>query len=357
MAKKKQEELTGHLEEAQPVADVEQLKEAAPRLYEDAAPAEIAPVKVKAVAIKTGPILRGEKGERILALQAALAMHGYLQPRSMKADGSFDGIAGPELLICAYNYALERNFNYHDDEWRSIPEAVVTQALSNQPVYVRGVDVAKYQPVFDFDAAKAYGMSFAVIKATDIGHESNNSFTDALFKTHWQNAAEAGVPKTGYMFWHPALDPIKQALYFIAQTAAMYQSGNCLRPVIDVERNDKVSPKEVNLRLQKVIDTLTAHFGKTPIIYTSRRVCLEQGIKVGGECPVWLAYYVPTRDIDPSPSKKNPQPTFRVGPPVPDQWSDWKIWQSGYGPHYPGLRDGDEIDRNLVKGDLADLML
>lgn len=344
-AKKTQEEVTGHTLEA-PAEQQEAL--AAP----EEPKADVAPVP--ASDWKKGPILRGEKGPRVLAVQGALLKHSYLLPRSLKADGSLDGIAGPELIIGCYNYALERKFSYHDDEWTSIPEAVVTQLLSEQPVYARGVDVARYQPGFDMAQAKRYGTSFAFIKATDITNDGG-SFTDSLFRTHWQSATDAGMAKGAYLFWHPALDPVKQANYFIAQTKALYQPGD-LRPVIDVERNDKMPAKEVNRRLQLLIDTLKAHFGVAPIIYTSRRVCLEQGITVGGECPVWLAFYVDKRDVDPG-AKKDFRETFRVGPPVPAQWKDWDIWQSGYGKVLPGLRDDLEIDRNLAKTSMTSFRL
>jgi GH25 family lysozyme M1 (1,4-beta-N-acetylmuramidase) len=304
-------------------------------------------------AVGQGPIVKGEKSDRVLAVQKSLEKLSYLQPGSKKADGSFDGICGPELLNTSYNYALERNFNYHDDAWTSISEPMIKQILSSQPYLTRGVDMAHYQPVVDWAVMKSRGTSFGIIKATDIGHETGNSFTDSSFKMHWQNAVAAGVPHGAYMFWHPALDPIKQADHFIMQTGTLYHAGDIV-PVIDVERNDKLSAKEVNKRLQQVIDRLKAHFDKPPMIYTSKRVCDEQGITVGAECPVWLAYYVPARDVDPGP-KKDMQPTFRVGPPLPKQWKDYNIWQSGYGPDLPGVPS--EIDRNLLKNNLSTILL
>ena len=290
---------------------------------------------------------RGASGAQVIALQQVLEHQGYLQPASKKADGSWDGICGPELINAAYQYTLERNFTYHDDAvWTEIPDGCVQTALGIQPVYGRGVDVARYQPKVDYAKLKRGGVSFAFIKATDFQHEKDRGFVDSMFHEHWQGASNAQMPKGAYMFWHPALDPEAQADFFIRQVQPMYRAGD-LRPVIDVERNDKISSYEVNRRLQVVIDRLIAHFGVPPIIYSSCRVCVEQGITVGAECPWWLAYYVGVVDVDPGP-KKDMQPTYKSGPPLPAQCKEWAIWQSGYGPRLPGC-ESTEIDRDLMR--------
>jgi len=289
---------------------------------------------------------KGEKGPQVVALQTALENLNYLQPASKKADGSFDGICGPELINTTFQYAMERNFNLaNDPQWTTeIPDVYVAQAQTLQPVYGRGIDIAHYQPVVDWKRLQEGGVNYAFIKATDFSGKGNG-FVDSMFYTHWDNATKAGCKKGAYMFWHPAFDPAAQADYFIKQTKRVYRPGD-LRPVIDVERNDKLSKAEVNKRLQVVIDRLKASFGVPPIIYTSKRVCDEQRIEVGGECPVWLAFYVPAYDTDPGP-KKDMQTTFRVGPPLPSQWKRFDIWQSGYGPRLPGC-ETTECDRDLM---------
>lgn len=296
---------------------------------------------------------KGEKGARVLALQTALKNLNYLQPASTKADGTLDGICGPELINTTFQYAMERNFNLaNDPQWTSeIPEVYVAQAQTMQPVYGRGVDVARYQPNVDWTKLQKGGISFAFIKATDFT-QTGNGFVDSMFFKNWELATQAGCKKGAYMFWQPGDDPKVQADYFIRQTKKVYRPGD-LRPVIDVEHNDKLTKAEVNRRLQVVIDTLKAEFGVPPIIYTSKRVCDEQRIEVGGECPVWLAFYVPAYDTDPGP-KKDVQVTFRVGPPLPSQWKTWDIWQSGYGPRLPGCETTD-IDRDLMRDPAATL--
>src|SRR4051812_44035850 len=60
---------------------------------------------------------------------------------------------------------------------------------------VHGVDVSKYQGEIDWQAAKASGVRFAWIKATEGGDHM-----DEKFYQNWQNAKAAGVPRGAYHF-------------------------------------------------------------------------------------------------------------------------------------------------------------
>ena len=58
-----------------------------------------------------------------------------------------------------------------------------------------GIDVATWQGVIDWTKAKADGVDFAIIKATQGYAESSNSylFNDVQFKNNITNAPKAGV--------------------------------------------------------------------------------------------------------------------------------------------------------------------
>jgi lysozyme len=55
---------------------------------------------------------------------------------------------------------------------------------------VHGTDVSKYQTSVDWAQAKAAGISFAFIKATEGGDR-----VDDYFHEHWRGAKAAGVPR------------------------------------------------------------------------------------------------------------------------------------------------------------------
>lgn len=61
-----------------------------------------------------------------------------------------------------------------------------------------GIDAARYQPRIDFAKAKAAGVRFAILKATE-----GATYTDPKFVTHWRGAVAAGVLVGAYHFFRP----------------------------------------------------------------------------------------------------------------------------------------------------------
>ena len=62
---------------------------------------------------------------------------------------------------------------------------------------VHGTDVSKYQTSVDWHDAKAAGISFAFIKATEGGDRVDDNFAE-----HWRSAKAAGVPRGAYHFYY-----------------------------------------------------------------------------------------------------------------------------------------------------------
>ena len=75
---------------------------------------------------------------------------------------------------------------------------------------VHGTDVSKYQTSVDWPAAKASGISFAFIKAT----EGGDRFDD-YFNEHWRRTKAAGVPRAAYHFFYFCTPAAQQARWFI----------------------------------------------------------------------------------------------------------------------------------------------
>lgn len=76
---------------------------------------------------------------------------------------------------------------------------------------VHGTDASKYQGPVDWKAAKAAGISFAFVKATEGGDR-----LDDYFHEHWRGTRAAGIPRSAYHFFyfcrpvaaeHPLVDP------------------------------------------------------------------------------------------------------------------------------------------------------
>ncbi|MFZ1480635.1 MAG: GH25 family lysozyme, partial [Paracoccaceae bacterium] len=70
------------------------------------------------------------------------------------------------------------------DGWNGKPPAAYA---------VHGIDVAKYQTGIDWATARANGVNFAFIKATEGGDR-----VDEMFRDHWRGAGRAGVARGAY---------------------------------------------------------------------------------------------------------------------------------------------------------------
>src|SRR5689334_20908854 len=120
------------------------------------------------------------------------------------------------------------------DQTSAIEQASI--ACANGPV-VHGMDVSSYDTVDDWAAARAAGIEFAFVRATD-----GLQFKDPAFADYWAGAKSAGVIRGAYQFFRPAQDPIAQADLLLSR--APYEPGD-LPPVLDVETSGGLSTDEV----------------------------------------------------------------------------------------------------------------
>lgn len=133
---------------------------------------------------------------------------------------------------------------------------------------VHGTDVSKYQGIIDWPTAKANGVSFAFIKATEGGDRLDN-----LFQQHYEGAKRAGIPRSAYHFYYFCTSAATQAAWYIANVP---KDRTALPPVLDMEWNDKSptcksrpSPEVVRREMAIWLSTVGNHFGKRPIIYVT----------------------------------------------------------------------------------------
>jgi lysozyme len=131
---------------------------------------------------------------------------------------------------------------------------------------VHGIDISKYQTAIDWPAARANGVNFAFIKATEGG-----DIFDPMFMDHWRGAARAGVQRGAYHFWYHCRPAAEQARWFIRHVP---KGG--LPPVLDMEWTP-FSPTctvrkpgaEIRAEAAEFMNLLAAHYGQRPILYTT----------------------------------------------------------------------------------------
>lgn len=204
------------------------------------------------------------------------------------------------------------------------------RSLAGHTYSVQGVDVASYQGHVYWPDAKAAGIDFAFIKATE-----GTGYTNPYFADNWAHSKLAGVIRGAYHFGRPGSDATAQADYFVNTVRPV--SGD-LQMALDIEATDGRSPSQVWSWVQTFINRIKYRTGRPGIIYTGFYFWRDS---VGDphnnlNCPLWLAAYV----SDPTPY-------------VPHGWSTWTFWQYTSSGSVPGI--SGNVDRDAFNGTLSNL--
>lgn len=222
------------------------------------------------------------------------------------------------------------------------PEAVVRPAFSDSRPHpaatiarhrypVHGIDVARFQTSVDWHQARAHGVNFAFIKATEGG-----DMVDPMFRDHWQGAARAGVRRGAYHFFYHCRAPEEQARWFFRQVPR--RKGD-LPPVIDMEWTP-FSPTCTIRRPASVIRSdasvlirmFTEHYGTAPILYTTVDFYEDNQMWLLKGVDFWL------RSVAAHPSDRYPG-------------QHWAFWQHTSTGSIPGI--AGPVDINAFAGSEA----
>ena len=207
------------------------------------------------------------------------------------------------------------------------PETAV--ARNRHPVH--GIDVARFQQSVDWGTARANGVNFAFIKATEGGDR-----VDEMFHSHWRGAAAAGVRRGAYHFFYHCRAPEEQARWFFK--AVPRRSGD-LPPVIDMEWTPD-SPTctirrpaaEIRADAAVLIRMFTEHYGTAPILYTTVDFYEDNQMWKLGGTDFWL------RSVAAHPSDRYPG----------QHWAFWQYTSTGLIPGIAG-----KVDINVFSGNEA----
>lgn len=188
---------------------------------------------------------------RILAL-VALAFVAACGSRSARDPGQVAG-SGDVTVMSA-------NFEDRDPtEWPG-------RSPYRYPVH--GIDLSRFQTSVDWSTARANGVNFAFIKATE-----GADMVDPMFESHWRGAGAAGVKRGAYHFFYHCRPAAEQARWFIRNVP---RTPGALPPVLDMEwtptsptctvRRDGATIRE---EARIFLDILERHYGQRPLIYTT----------------------------------------------------------------------------------------
>lgn len=193
---------------------------------------------------------------------------------------------------------------------------------------VHGIDLSRFQTAVDWSVARANGVNFAFIKATEGGDQ-----LDPMFATHWRDATSAGVPSGAYHFYYHCRPAIEQARWFIAHVPRV---KGALPPVLDLEW----TPTSPTCRLRRDAATIRAeaqifltavqrHYGQRPIVYTAIDFFEDNELWKLPGAQFWLRS-----------TAAHPADLYDGHP--------WQFWQYSSTGHVPGI--AGKVDLNVFSG-------
>lgn len=179
---------------------------------------------------------------------------------------------------------------------------------------LKGIDVSRHNGTPDFATAKANGISFVYVKATE-----GKTYTDPMFQPNMYNAMKAGLPVGCYHFARPdnGNSPQDEANNFVNAISVFNYD---LLPVLDLEVNVSMSNDALYNWAKTFIDTVKAKTGHNVMLYTGLYYLnTHSTLKnlAGYGVPLWIAAY-------------------RSTPPTVDGWN-WAIWQYTDNENIPGV--------------------
>jgi lysozyme len=194
---------------------------------------------------------------------------------------------------------------------------------------IHGIDVSHHQSMIQWESVremkeKSVRIGFAFIKATE-GYTRK----DRQFNRNWRKAREAGIPRGAYHFFLPNKNGHIQAENFIG--SVRLEKGD-LPPVLDVEETFGVKYPDLRKRVKEWLNTVEAHYGVKPIIYTSADFYTNILGNEFDAYPLWVAHYLQ-----------------RDKPRIKRQWHFWQHSETG---QVNGILS--KVDFNVFSGDSTD---
>jgi lysozyme len=196
---------------------------------------------------------------------------------------------------------------------------------------VHGMDVSHYDGTIDWPTAKAAGIDFAFVKATE-----STSYVDPTFGTNWSGMKAAGVVRGAYHFFRANADPIAQANH-VVQTVGPLEEGD-LPIVLDLETADGQSGSAIADAATKFLDAVTATTGHAAIVYASPGFVngTVGNPSAFAKYTLWVANWGVSC------------------PNVPAPWTTWSFWQHTDHGTVNGV-PASAVDLNTFNGTLAQL--
>lgn len=219
----------------------------------------------------------------------------------------------------------------------------------------------------NFTQAKAAGARFAIVRAVYGRSAGPGAYLDPTWGQVKDEIKQAGLVRGAYLFLcYPksgATTPLPEAQAQAFCSYVTLDKGRDLPPIVDVEEaSDTMRADEMFDWTVTAVETLRAHYGVWPMLYTSARVWAENlgshSAGVLANCSLWLAKPWPwpvrtTVHLDGAPNYY-PYPIVQFG-----DSTNWWIYQyQGDALGWPGFSSTVDANRfhTLKKGAMGDVV-
>ena len=204
--------------------------------------------------------------------------------------------------------------------------------------FALGMDISRWDGLFDAEKAKAAGISFVWIKS------SQALFTDSWFVRNWAIAKAAGLIRGAYHYLDWSCSGLSQGNYF---WNLIKDDPGELPPCVDFEQRRLLDiPRgDEHGHLSNCLSAIKA---PKAAIYSSRNYFERYGTA----SEAWLKYdlWNVTVYYSPYPANTSPYPVIPWG-------NNWKFWQWTFkanGPQY-GTSTTKEVDLDFFNGTVEEL--
>ncbi len=217
------------------------------------------------------------------------------------------------VLACCGAAVLLAAALYQDGWWRF-------NHPSPRALPVRGIDISHYQGIIDWQTVRQAHLAFAYIKATE-GADRH----DPRFAANWTAARAAGLIPGAYHYFTVTSPGSAQAAN-VASTVPL--EDRALPPAVDFECLDRSSdPPPIDVVVQELtacLDGIQAHFGTSPVIYTTWNSYRRYIAGAQLSNPIWI------RDLFFQPELPQERP--------------WLFWQYANNGRIPGVTGNIDLD-------------
>jgi lysozyme len=182
-----------------------------------------------------------------------------------------------------------------------------------------GIDVSAHNHdggvAIDWKSARAAGVRFVFVKATEGSGRASAASTNSWFKKDWSGAKAAGIARGAYHFArprYPMTTAASDARAFVAVLKAQGGTGE-LAPALDVEVTGGLSPAALSSWIDGWLREATRLLGRRPAIYSGRGF--------------WTSYLGDTTKFKSYPLWMANHTKASAPVALPGGWGAWSYWQ------------------------------